>query len=136
MYKPALYDEKNKLSCEKEKRESKMKKTTMLKKNYEFRNVLTKGKRFRATYIEIYTKRNNLQENKLGIAISSKVANSVNRNRIKRLIRENYRLVEEKINTGYSFVILWNKNKNVEEANFNNIKNDISKFIEKTNLSI
>ena len=111
-----------------------MKRTTMLKKNYEFRYVLTRGKRYTGNYIEVYIKRNNLDENKLGIAISSKIANSVNRNKIKRLIRENYRLIEENIVTGYSFVILWKKNKNIEEANFFNIKSDINEIIEKAKL--
>lgn len=111
-----------------------MKKTTMLKKNYEFKNVLTRGKRFFGKYIDIYIIRNNLQENKLGIAVSSKVANSVNRNRIKRLIRENYRIIENKINVGNSFVILWKRNKNIEEANFFNIKEDFEQIVKNANL--
>ncbi len=107
-----------------------MKKTTMLKKNYEFRNVLTRGKRYSGKYIDIYIIRNSLAENKLGIAISSKLANSVNRNRIKRLIRENYRLIENKIKVGNSFVVLWKKNRKVEEAKFHNIEEDINNFIQ------
>lgn len=113
-----------------------MKKTTMLKKNYEFKNILTNGKKIKGKYINIYIKKNNLQQNKLGIAVSSKSTNSVQRNKIKRLIRENYKIAEEKIKTGYNFVIIWNKNKNVKEATFYSIKNDINKFIEKTNLLI
>lgn len=111
-----------------------MKKTTMLKKNYEFRNVLTRGRKYSGKYIEVYFKKNSLNENKLGIAISSKIANSVNRNRVKRLIRENYRIVEENIKIGNSFVILWKKNKSIKEANFFNIKEDINNFIKQTDL--
>ena len=110
-----------------------MKNTTMLKKNYEFKNILTKGKKYTGNYIDIYVKKNNLCENKLGIAVSSKATNSVNRNRIKRLIRENYRIIEEKIDIGNSFVILWKKNKNIEEANFFNIKQDFFKILDKIN---
>ena len=36
-----------------------MKKTTMLKKNYEFRAVLTKGKCFKEKVIEIFILKNN-----------------------------------------------------------------------------
>ena len=111
-----------------------MKRTTMLKKNYEFRNVLTRGKKYRGKYIEVYFKKNNLSENKLGIAISSKIANSVNRNRIKRLIRENYRIIEENLKIGNSYLILWKKNRSIREANFFNIKEDINNFIEQTDL--
>lgn len=107
-----------------------MKRTTMLKKNYEFKYVLDRGKKHRGEFIDIYIKRNNLNENKLGIAVSKKTANSVNRNKIKRLIRENYRLIEDKIGTGNSFVILWKKSKDIKEANFFNIKKDIIKIVD------
>lgn len=113
-----------------------MKKTTMLKKNYEFKNVLTKGKRYFGKYIDIYIIRNNLSENKLGIAVSSKIANSVNRNKIKRLIRENYRIIENQINIGNSFVILWKKNRSIEEANFFNIKQDFDEIVKRAKIEI
>lgn len=113
-----------------------MKKTTMLKKNYEFKNVLTKGKRYFGKYIDIYIIRNNLSENKLGIAVSSKIVNSVNRNKIKRLIRENYRIMENQINIGNSFVILWKKNRSIEEANFFNIKQDFDEIVKKAKIEI
>lgn len=113
-----------------------MKKTTMLKKNYEFKNVLTRGKRYFGRYIDIYILRNNLSENKLGIAISSKLANSVNRNKIKRLIRENYRIIENQINVGNSFVILWKRNRSIEEANFFNIKQDLNEIMKQAKIEI
>ena len=44
-------------------------------------------------------KKNNKNINELGIAVSKKAGNSVKRNKIKRLIRENYRILEEKLNS-------------------------------------
>jgi len=70
----------------------------------------------------------------LGIAISKKVANSVYRNKIKRLIRENYRLLEKNITLGNCFVILWNKKVEVKEANFYIIKEDMEKIFKKINI--
>lgn len=54
-----------------------MKITKMLKKNYEFRNVLTNGKYYAGNYIKIFIIKNNKQCNFLGLAISSKLRKSI-----------------------------------------------------------
>ena len=66
--------------------------------------------------------------------MSKKAGNSVYRNRIKRLIRENYRLLENNIKSGYSFVIIWNKNLDKHEADFNIIKEDMINIFKKANI--
>lgn len=108
--------------------------TDTLKKNYEFKNVLTKGKYYNGNYIDIYIKKNNKNFNYIGIAVNVKAGKAVKRNKIKRLIRENYRLLEDKISVGYDIIFLWKKNKNISEANFFNIKYDIIKTLNKSNL--
>ena len=70
----------------------------------------------------------------MGIAIGKKVGNSVYRNKIKRLIRENYRLLEKDINIGNCFVILWNRRTNGDEADFYIIKEDMIKIFKKINI--
>jgi len=108
-----------------------MKKTVMLKKNYEFRIVLKKGKYYGGKYIEAIIKPNYSDKNMLGIAISKKTGKAVVRNKIKRLIRENYRLIEPQIKTGQSIVFLWKKKANVENAKFEEIKYDMHRIAEK-----
>ena len=82
-------------------------KTKTLKKNYEFRRVLSKGNYLSGKYIECLYKKNKIKDsNFIGIAISSKIAKAVKRNKIKRLIRENYRAIENSIKTGNSFIII------------------------------
>lgn len=103
----------------------------MLKKNYEFKNVLTKGKYYSGGLIDIVVLKNNLSINLLGLAISKKAGNSVKRNKIKRIIRENYRLLEKEMKTGYSFVILWKKNADFDKLSFKNIKNDFERIYKK-----
>lgn len=101
-------------------------KTDTLKKNYEFKIVLTKGNYVSGRYVECFFLNNHLKEkNLIGIAISSKIAKAVTRNRIKRIIREAYKEIEEKIITGKSFVFLWKKNLDVSNATYINIKTDI-----------
>lgn len=101
-----------------------MKKTVMLKKNYEFRTVLTRGTCYRGNLIDIYVKKNHQNINRLGIAVGKKAGNSVKRNKIKRLIRENYRLLEENMKIGNSIIILWKKNSDYENFNFYDVKED------------
>lgn len=111
-----------------------MNNTKMLKKNYEFRNVLSKGKHYSGKYIDIVIQKNTKKYNLLGIAISSKVGIAVVRNKIKRLIRENYKIMENKIYSGQSIVFLWKKNVGTENANYLNIKNDIESIFDKANI--
>lgn len=111
-----------------------MKKTKMLKKNYEFKKVLSKGKYFSGKNIEAFIKNNNKNCNYLGLAISVKTAKAVKRNKIKRLIRENYKLLEKDIECGKSIVFLWKKNVDVENATFDNIKIDMNYIFDKANI--
>lgn len=113
-----------------------MKNTDTLKKNYEFKRILNKGKYCTGNYIECFFQRNNKNINLIGIAISSKLAKATKRNRIKRLIRENYRNIEENLKKGYSFVFLWKKQQNIENASFNNIKKDIKKIFKEMDMYI
>mgnify|MGYP004479987907 CR=1 FL=1 len=62
-----------------------MKKTKTIKKNYEFKRILTKGKYLSGKYIECFYLNSNKNENFIGIAISSKIAKANKRNRLKIL---------------------------------------------------
>ena len=111
-----------------------MKKMKTLKKNYEFQNVLNKGKFYIGKQITIYIAENKRQINQIGIAISKKTCNAVKRNHIKRKIRENYRLIQNKLKQGYNIVFLWNKKVPEEQINFHIIKSDMEKSFTKAGL--
>ena len=111
-----------------------MKKMQTLKKNYEFENVLKQGKFYVGKQITIYIIKNKENKNVFGIAISKKICSAVKRNFIKRKIRENYRLLQEKLKTGYNIVFLWNKKNPVDSADFHIIKEDMLKLFEKAGL--
>lgn len=102
-----------------------MNSTDMLKKNYEFKNILNRGHYYGGQVIEAFIEKKEGSINMLGIAISKKVGNSVVRNRIKRLIKENYRLLEKDVKLGYSLVFLWKKKQDGTYANFEQIKEDM-----------
>ena len=114
-----------------------MKKTETLKKNYEFKRVLTKGKYLSGKYIECFYINNNLEnKNLIGIAISSKIAKANKRNKIKRIIRENYKNIEDKLKTGKSIVFLWKKKKDISECTYFNINKDLLKIMKEMDMLI
>ena len=102
-----------------------MRKIDTLKKNYEFKMVLTKGRFYKGEFITMYLYKNKQGKNRLGIAISKKIAKATKRNRLKRLIRESFRLHKEELNKGYSIVFIWNKNKQVQKYHCRQIEEDM-----------
>lgn len=83
-----------------------MKKTVSLKKNYEFVRIYKKGRFFAGRYLVIYTMKNPFSANRLGITVNKKVGKSVKRNRVKRLIRESYRMYEEFVPEGLDIIFV------------------------------
>ena len=108
-----------------------MKKIRTLKKNYEFKNVLNNRKFYSGKQITIYINRNKLNENVIGIAVSSKSGKAVRRNHVKRLIRENYYNKKIQLKRGYSIVFVWNRKIDIKNANYHVIESDMEKIFEK-----
>ena len=111
-----------------------MKKTKMLKKNYEFKYVLSKGKYFSNNNIEAVILNNNKNYNLLGLAISTKIGKAVKRNMLKRMFRESYSRLENNIKTGVSIVFLWKKNSPLSEATYKNINREMVEIFEKSHI--
>ncbi len=108
-----------------------MKKTEMLKKNYEFKNVLKRGKYYSGKYIEAFYIKNNFNKNKIGIAVGTKIAKAVKRNYLKRIIKEAYRINESKAGVGKNIVFLVKKKVDIDDITFNKVEKDILEIIEK-----
>ena len=83
--------------------------TESLKKNDDFRRVYSekksKANRFFIMYISKYVP----EKNRLGISVSKKTGNSVVRHRIKRLVRESYRLNESRFSSGLNIIVVARK---------------------------
>lgn len=111
-----------------------MKKTIMIKRRYEFKILFSKGKIAYGRNLTMYLLKNKLEINKLGIAVGKKSGRAVDRNRIKRLIRENYKLSEDNIKSGYNILISVNKKAEIRNIDFYEVKRDIEKILKKTEL--
>lgn len=67
-------------------------KQCLLRKSHEFEQVYRKGKRVYGDGFTLIYKRNEIGYNRLGISVHRQVKGAVKRNRIKRIIRESFRL--------------------------------------------
>ena len=83
-----------------------MKFTTPLINNHEFRRLYSKGRSAATQYAVVYCKRNGKSFNRLGITVSTKLGGAVQRNRIRRRLKEVYRLNEGDISIGYDIVLV------------------------------
>ena len=77
-----------------------------LKKNEDFKKVFDEKKSCANKYLVLYYRENGLDINRLGIQVSKKVGNSVVRHRLIRLIRESYRLNNDKFKHGLDLVLI------------------------------
>ena len=77
-----------------------------LKKNRDFQMVYRQGTSYANRYLVMYVKENHLEKNRIGISVSKNVGNSVIRHRLTRLIRESYRLNEQKFRSGLDIVVV------------------------------
>ena len=111
-----------------------MKKTVMIKRKYEFKILFSRGKIAYGTNLTMYILKNKLNVNKLGIAVGKKSGKAVERNRIKRLIKENYRLSEECIKCGYNILISVNKKCEIKHMDFYKIQKELQRLLKKSEI--
>lgn len=108
-----------------------MKKTEIIKKNYEYKYFFKKGNYFSGKLIEIFIFQKNNKKNRIGIVVSKKVGKSVIRNRIKRYIRAAYTEIEPNIEKESNILIIWKKQVLPSYANFYDIKNELVEILKK-----
>ena len=84
-----------------------LKKQNQLTKDKEFDNVFKNGKSSYDKVIGVKVIANNLNDSRVGILVSTKISKkAVERNRLKRQIREVIKLDLEAIKPGYDFIVI------------------------------
>lgn len=83
-----------------------MKYTVSLKSNRDFQRLYHKGKSAVSPCVVVYARKNRLGRNRLGITASTKLGHAVVRNKVRRRIREAYRIHEELFRAGYDIIVV------------------------------
>ena len=83
-----------------------MKFSKSLKLNHVFRRLYRKGTSAAGKYLVIYCRKNGSAENRIGLTVSAKLGHAVVRNRVRRRLREIYRLNEGRFLPGWDIVVV------------------------------
>ena len=82
-----------------------MKFSAPLKLNHIFRRLYASEGHANG-YLVLYARRNRTGGNRVGFTVSKKLGHAVVRNRVRRRLREVYRLNEEKFQSGWDIVVV------------------------------
>lgn len=80
--------------------------TTSLTLNREFRRAYYRGRSFKTPLFVLYVIKNNQKQNRIGFTVSKKVGKAVQRNRARRILKEAYRLLEDRFPLGFDYVFV------------------------------
>ncbi len=83
-----------------------MKSSIPLKFNYEFTRVYRRGKYLSERHVVLHYLNRAAKINRVGVTTSKNIGGSVRRNRMRRLLRESYRLNEPYMKKGYDIILL------------------------------
>ena len=82
-----------------------MKFSSSLKLNHIFRRLYSTSGQANS-YLVLYARKNRTGANRVGITVSKKLGHAVVRNRVRRRLREVYRLNESKFQPGWDIVVV------------------------------
>jgi ribonuclease P protein component len=86
-----------------------MLKPDILRNKKDFSALYGKGKSAGGRYVVLFFRKNKLGCNRRAFLASKKVGNSVRRNRARRLMKESYRLLAERLPVGYDILFIARK---------------------------
>ncbi len=100
-----------------------MNKDESLRNNSDFRKVYDNGKSFANRYLVMFFLENNIKFNRVGFSVTKKLGKAVVRNKVKRRMKESYRLNSTQFKKGYDIVFL--SRVNAKNANYKQIESAI-----------
>ena len=104
-----------------------------LKKDSDFRKVYKHGKSFANRYLVMYILNNKSENSRIGISVSKKVGKAIIRNKVRRRIKEAYRLnIDEKIKNGYDIIFI--ARVAIKDADYVDIEKSMKHLIRKSDM--
>ena len=80
--------------------------SSSLKQNHLFRRLYRRGASAADRNLVLYCRKNGSQANRVGLTVGAKLAHAVQRNRLRRQLREIYRLHESELRRGMDIVVV------------------------------
>ena len=112
-----------------------LKKEFRIRKQKDFDKIFDEGAYFSERFLALKAAENNLEMSRFGFMVSNKVSKkAVERNRIKRLLREVVRLRYSKIKPGFDAIFIF-RGKNVQKS-FEDIDKVVEKLLRKSELVV
>ena len=100
-----------------------------VRKRKDYQLAYQEGKRYYTKNFIIFIRKNDVNLPRLGITVARKYGKAVKRNRIKRLLREFFRLNKKLFKIGYDYVIVVKKDCNVK--NYWDVKEELEEFLKR-----
>jgi ribonuclease P protein component len=89
-----------------------------IRKSSDFQTIYARQQRAGDSHLLIFAARNELDWPRIGLSVSKKHGSAVARNRIKRLLREAFRLTREDLPPGLDLVLIPRQNSGAELADY------------------
>lgn len=100
-----------------------MKKNQKLRDNRDFQIVYRRGKNYWNRNFNVIIRKSNLPGTRVGFSVTRKYGNAVQRNRIKRQLREIINEIFENLGNGHDIVII--PKKNTKEMTYQQLENSM-----------
>ncbi|MGE5839416.1 MAG: ribonuclease P protein component [Deltaproteobacteria bacterium] len=107
-------------------------KTERVLNHRDFVNLNRFGRKLRTAHFAVFVARNGLDRTRLGITASRKVGGAVARNRLKRLVREVFRLHKGFFPAGCDIVV--SARKSPEDLDFRKVREELLEIVSESTL--
>ncbi len=103
-----------------------------LSKTSEFKKVFSEGRRIEGKNLVIFVLENDYDFNRMGTIVKKETGKAVDRNKIKRRLKEAARILNKKLLSGYDIIVL--ANHDIRKANYFEICYDLESLFYKGKL--